>query len=114
MQIVVILDIKVYKKFLALNGFCGSIVLLNEVNMEEDFEIVVYDGMCGSGKSTKMMKLMQESCDKSKFLYITPLLTECHRVAGTKADDLGNLIRIKDSKMTKLKFQHPNNYQTYC
>lgn len=109
MQIVVILDIKVYKKFLALNGFCDSIVLLNEVNMEEDFEIVVYDGMCGSGKSTKMMKLMQESCDKSKFLYITPLLSECHRVAGTETDALGNLIRSKDSKMTKLKFQHPNN-----
>ena len=93
MEIVVILDIKVYKKFLALNDFCDTIVLLDEVNMEEDFEIVVYDGMCGSGKSTKMMKLMQENCDKSKFLYITPLLTECHRVAGTDTDDLGTRCR---------------------
>ena len=102
MSIVVILDIKVYKNFLDLNSFCDIIVLLNEVNMEEDFEIVVYDGMCGSGKSTKMMKLMQENCDKSKFLYITPLLSECHRVAGTDTDDLGNLIRLKDSKMSAL------------
>lgn len=77
--------------------------------MERSFEIVVYDGMCGSGKSTKMMKLMQDNYHNSKFLYITPLLTECHRVAGTKIDDCGNLIRNEKSEMSKLKFQHPNN-----
>lgn len=80
-----------------------------EVFMERSFEIVVYDGMCGSGKSTKMMKLMQDNYHNSKFLYITPLLTECHRVAGTKIDDCGNLIRNEKSEMSKLKFQHPNN-----
>lgn len=77
--------------------------------MEEGFEIVVYDGMCGSGKSTKMMELMQENINESKFLYITPLLTECHRVAGTKMDKSGNLVRDEKSKMSRLKFQHPNN-----
>ena len=77
--------------------------------MEESFEIVVYDGMCGSGKSTKMMKLMQENINESKFLYITPLLTECHRVAGTKTDKIGNLVRDVKSEMSRLKFQHPNN-----
>lgn len=77
--------------------------------MEESFEIVVYDGMCGSGKSTKMMNLMQENIDESKFLYITPLLTECHRVAGTKTDKFGNLVRDVKSEMSRLKFQHPNN-----
>lgn len=109
MKIVVILDIKVYKNFLALTHFCDTIVLLKEVNMEESFEIVVYDGMCGSGKSTKMMKLMQENINESKFLYITPLLTECHRVAGTKTDKFGNLVRDVKSEMSRLKFQHPNN-----
>lgn len=41
--------------------------------------INVIDSMCGSGKSTKMFKMMQESYDKNpnkRFLYVTPFLSE--------------------------------------
>ena len=43
--------------------------------------INVIDSMCGSGKSTKMFKMMQEMYDENnnkRFLYVTPKTTGIH------------------------------------
>ena len=46
----------------------------------------VYDAMMGSGKTTKLISEIKESSNTQKFIYIAPLLTECHRIAGTTYD----------------------------
>lgn len=46
-------------------------------------KITIYDAMMGSGKSTKVIDLIKESDTAQKYIYITPILSECHRVAGT-------------------------------
>lgn len=79
--------------------------------MKENFKIEVYDGMCGSGKTSKMIQMMKDN-DESKYLYITPLLSECHRIAGTKVNDDGLVEYIKGSDTEKLQFKHPDN-KTY-
>lgn len=50
-------------------------------------KIKVYDAMMGSGKTTRMMQEISELPAESKVIYITPLLSECHRVAGTSYDE---------------------------
>lgn len=48
-------------------------------------EVVVYDFLCGQGKSTEIMNMMLNNPD-DKYCYIAPYLTECHRFAGTVFD----------------------------
>lgn len=47
----------------------------------------VLDAMMGSGKSTKIIHDISQSDSKQPFLYISPLIDECHRVAGTSYDE---------------------------
>lgn len=45
--------------------------------------IKVYDALMGSGKTTRIIEEIQKAPINQKFIFITPLLTECHRIAGT-------------------------------
>lgn len=58
-------------------------------------KVKVYDAMMGSGKSYRLMAEMGERYeeDGTNFLYITPLMDECHRVAGTNYDPSDDLKR---------------------
>lgn len=49
-------------------------------------KIKVLDAMMGSGKTTKLIQDIADLPVDSKVIYITPLLTECHRIAGTVFD----------------------------
>lgn len=46
----------------------------------------VFDAMMGSGKSTRIINDISISDEDQPFLYISPLIDECHRVAGTVYD----------------------------
>ena len=50
--------------------------------------IKVYDAIMGSGKTTRIIEEIKNSDIKQKFMLITPLLTECHRIAGTVYDPM--------------------------
>lgn len=49
-------------------------------------KIKVLDAMMGSGKTTRLIQDIADLPADSKVIYITPLLTECHRIAGTVFD----------------------------
>lgn len=50
-------------------------------------KIKVYDAMMGSGKTTKLIEDIAALPADANVIYITPLLSECHRVAGTSYDE---------------------------
>lgn len=84
-----------------------------------DTEFVVYDAVCGSGKTERVMDYMVAHSDE-KFVYITPFLGECHRIAATCAVDGGvDDSPVYDSftgqpkydtsvRTHKLRFKHPD------
>lgn len=63
--------------------------------------ITIVDGICGSGKTTDMMQYMNDHRYK-RFIFFTPFISECHRIAGTspksktddepKVDKSGNVV----------------------
>lgn len=81
-------------------------------------KITIIDGVCGSGKTTGIMKQMKKERYK-KFIYFTPTIRECHRIAGTKAKSkkdnsprrtkAGELIYDLPSEYncSELEFKHP-------
>lgn len=73
--------------------------------------IKVYDAMMGSGKTTNIIQSMKEAPVTQKFMFITPLLTECHRIAGTTYE-LGDQYKrpiILDSDETSILYQYEDN-----
>ncbi len=56
---------------------------------KQQTKITIIDGVCGSGKTTGIMELMKEQKYK-RFIYFTPNLSECHRVAGTQPKSAKN------------------------
>lgn len=46
----------------------------------------IFDALMGSGKTTKIIENIDASELTQNYLYITPLLDECHRISGTKYD----------------------------
>lgn len=87
-------------------------------------KIKVLDAMMGSGKTTKLIDDISKLPADSKVIYITPLLTECHRVAGTTyepederklpivahQDDDGTEEYVYDSEhpLVNRRFRHPS------
>jgi len=93
--------------------------------------IIVIDGICGSGKTSSIQEFISEvsKADKTaRFIYVTPYLKECHRVAGTLPEDetskdspplkdsLGEIMYLKkdskdeyieDTEKKTLAFKHP-------
>lgn len=68
-------------------------------------ELVVYDVLCGQGKSTEIMNYMLNN-PFQKYCYIAPYLTECHRFAGTKFD-------VKDSRKKPLYANYDERLYDY-
>lgn len=84
-------------------------------------KIRVYDALMGSGKTTTIINEIKKSSPFDKFMYITPLLSECHRVAGTYYEE-GDLQKrpvivdseesvlydyLKDAPLKNKMFKHP-------
>lgn len=88
-------------------------------------KITVLDASPGSGKTNTLIEMMDTLPYYTRIIYITPLLTECHRIAGTvfESDDPYkrpiNIISedaistehlyIDDHCLSKRRFKHPNN-----
>ena len=83
----------------------------------------VYDAMMGSGKTTQIIENIRTAEANQNFLYITPLLDECHRVSGTTYDEDDNLKRPiittedetsihysydEDAPLIDRRFKHPS------
>lgn len=49
--------------------------------------VLIYDGVCGVGKTTSAIRLMklfyEEGMADNRFIFISPFIMECHRIAGT-------------------------------
>lgn len=84
-------------------------------------KINVLDAMMGSGKTTRLIDMMSKLPSSTKIIYITPLLSECHRIAGTEATspEDPNPVMITDteylynnSKLANRRFRHPLTYMT--
>jgi hypothetical protein len=49
--------------------------------------VLIYDGVCGVGKTTSAIRLMklfyEEGMGDNRFIFISPFIMECHRIAGT-------------------------------
>lgn len=83
----------------------------------------VYDAMMGSGKTTRIIEEINTAENNQNFLYITPLLNECHRIAGTTYDPDDLLKRpiittqdetsihyeyLDEAVLKDRRFKHPN------
>ena len=82
-------------------------------------EFVIYDALCGSGKTTKVKQYFIDNCEKEKFIYITPFISECHNMAGTTPDEdnemmpkicdfKNSIIYDENNPISKLRFKHPD------
>ena len=66
--------------------------------MNEDVvKINIVDAICGSGKTSAAINFINKSDDDTKFLYITPYLTEVERIINSCPDK---------------KFKQPKEYGT--
>lgn len=94
----------------------------------QNTNIVVYDAMMSSGKTKRIIAEMLEEhkkaqyglfgANKAKFIYISPFLSEAHRIAGTTArsdtDQRPKLteqgkVEYLDVPQKELNFCHPSN-----
>lgn len=86
------------------------------------FNVKVIDALCGQGKTLRMIEQMAAMPDSQKVIYITPLLSETHRIAGTKYKENDKKKRvIKDKnglyvydlshKLANKRFRHPESQQ---
>ena len=82
-------------------------------------KVVVVDALCGQGKTESVIEMMQKDVE-GKFLYVTPYLSECHRVAGTLYDaedidkkpllsETGEYIYEAGTRLGAFKFKHPDD-----
>jgi hypothetical protein len=77
----------------------------------------VLDALMGQGKSTKIMNDVSLLPNNQPVIYIAPLLSECHRFAGTQIDEegeimfdeYGNILCDSDHPLSHKCFYHPNN-----
>lgn len=94
-----------------LTRYTGDMFYMNKV--------VVIDALCGQGKTESIIDMMQKDVS-GKFLYVTPYLSECHRVAGTSYDvedeykkpllDVeGNYLYDEQARLIDFKFKHPDD-----
>lgn len=81
-------------------------------------KVKVLNALMGSGKTTRLMQDVGNLPPSSPVIYIAPLLSECHRFAGTIPDeDTGEVIRGEDflpayddsHPLIHKMFTHPNN-----
>ncbi|MEX5443556.1 hypothetical protein WCE14_09315 [Acinetobacter schindleri] len=83
----------------------------------------VFDALMGSGKTTQIIKDIKQSDRLQNFMYITPLLDECHRISGTTYDEDDKFKRplvttqddtsihyayLPDAPLKERRFKHPS------
>lgn len=84
--------------------------------------VKVIDALCGQGKTKRMIAQMVAMPEEQKIIYITPLLSETHRIAGTEYDPKDKKKRvIKDEDglyvyktshpLVNKRFRHPESQQ---
>lgn len=93
-----------------------STILLT-THKREIMKINVLDAIMGSGKTTQLMNMIAEMPMDTKVIYITPLLSECHRIAGTIPNPEDNKAPMSiddyehyyeyDHPLAKRHFKHP-------
>lgn len=86
-------------------------------------KVEVRDQICGDGKTTDILNEIKDKYNNGcndKYIFITPYLSECHEVAGTKPieddeyqrpirDDNGFVIYYDSARnLSELKFKHPD------
>jgi hypothetical protein len=88
--------------------------MMNIDNLDSDLEVKVYDGLCGSGKTTLISKIIKSTEASQKIIFITPYLKECHRIAGTEyiEDTEGKIIPQKDEKGNFI-YSHRSDYADF-
>lgn len=64
-------------------------------------EFVVYDALCGSGKTTKVKKYILDNPEE-KFIYISPFLKESYKLAGIRYEEVDGDVVPKISDLTGL------------
>lgn len=71
----------------------------------------VFDAMMGSGKTTQIIENIRTAEKDQNFLYITPLLDECHRISGTTYDPDDHLKRplITTEDDTSIHYEYEND-----
>lgn len=84
-------------------------------------KIKVLDAMMGSGKTSRLIEMISKMKADAKIIYITPLLSECHRIAGTEAvKDGTSPVMIGDTDhyydysrpLAMRQFKHPMTAQS--
>lgn len=82
-------------------------------------EFVIYDAICGSGKTTRVKEYLLNNANE-KFIYISPFLKESYKVAGILFDEEGDEVVPKisdltgsieydqDNPVSGLKFKYPD------
>lgn len=48
--------------------------------------VLIHDSLMGTGKSTRMIEMINNSPEEQRWIVVTPFLKECHRYAGTLID----------------------------
>lgn len=84
--------------------------------------INVLDAMMGSGKTTRLIEMISKLPPAAKIIYITPLISECHRIAGTIAiSSEDNTPQMVDEEeylyksghiLSNRRFRHPTTKQS--
>lgn len=91
--------------------------LVRYIEVVMNMKVRVLDAMMGSGKTTRLMEEVGKLPASSPVIYIAPLLSECHRFAGTVVDEEGNLTKGEDflpvyeddHPLIHKMFSHPDN-----
>lgn len=69
--------------------------------------VVVYDVLCGQGKTSFMMKDLEKNPRKN-IIYVTPYLKECYRFSGLKEKD-NRFVLDQNHPLSFLSFKTPTN-----
>lgn len=96
-------------------------------NINNNTDVVVWDALMSSGKTTKIIDYMVTASsannllkvDNEKFIYVSPYLAEAHRIAATTCDGTDSQSPVVDANgkyvydatlpQSVLEFRHPNN-----
>ena len=82
-------------------------------------DFIVYDALCGSGKTTKVKNYILDNPNE-RFIYISPFLKESYKLAGIEYEELDDDVVPKISNLTglleydetnpvsKLRFKYPD------
>lgn len=98
---------------------CYPVTILTTLEEYLMTEFIVYDALCGSGKTTKVKNYILDNPNE-RFIYISPFLKESYKLAGIEYEELDDDVVPKISNLTglleydetnpvsKLRFKYPD------